>query len=382
MLRSILGYLQAVGDSHGLTKTLGDIDVCRDAAGRIMYSTGNSAVVFKIHSVSGDKMLKCYTRPPRYLAEIYGDRLLRDELFLFTGSVEGRWVDVVMDEWVEGETLHEAIVKASATGNTVRLTQLATAFDTLAMELLSDERAHGDLKPENIIVTVDGTLRLIDFDARYLPIFAGEQSTELGTAAFQHPARTAMDFDASLDDYPIALISTALHALSLDPTLQDRHKESDGLLFDPQQIHTSKALAEVLTLFEKQGLALRYRIAQLLYAPIIRLFGLKELIGYGLHKASASPAETEMPELFVESGRWGFRTTEHIVIPPIYDCGFDFSDSLAAVRIAQTWHYIDLAGRVAINGAAFEAIKPFNSGRAKVCRNHEWLYIDTCGRTI
>lgn len=51
----------------------------------------------------------------------------------------------------------------------------------------------------------------------FLPVFAGEKSPELGTAAYQHPGRTAEDFDASIDDYSIATISTTLHALALEP---------------------------------------------------------------------------------------------------------------------------------------------------------------------
>lgn len=78
------------------------------------------------------------------------------------------------------------------------------------------------------------------------------------------------DFDASLDDYPAALISTALHALALDPTLYARYSEADGLLFTPQKIGTDAALCEVLALFERRGLAAQYRIARLLpfaFAP-------------------------------------------------------------------------------------------------------------------
>lgn len=68
------------------------------------------------------------------------------------------------------------------------------------------------------------------------------------------------DFDASLDDYPAALISTALHALALDPTLYARYSEADGLLFTPQKIGTDAALCEVLALFERRGLAAQYRL--------------------------------------------------------------------------------------------------------------------------
>lgn len=148
----------------------------------------------------------------------------------------------------------------------------------MAAALTADDWAHGDLKPENIVADNRGRLHLIDFDAMFLPAFAGRHSPELGTAAFQHPARTVRDFDASLDDYPAALISTALHALALDPTLYARYSDADGLLFTPQKIGTDAALCEVLALFERRGLAAQYRIARLLRSPSLRLPGLPQLL--------------------------------------------------------------------------------------------------------
>lgn len=241
------------------------------------------------------------------------------------------------------------------------------------------------------------------------------------------------DFDASLDDYPAALISTALHALALDPTLYARYSEADGLLFTPQKIGTDAALCEVLALFERRGLAAQYRIARLLRSPSLRLPGLPQLLalaaettetdertgpeetkntvntattgttgaketagstgpkramgaeetaggnsgptdapadssadgsadgttedptedpaGDSAESTTGAPTEdptdgavAEAAELFVENGLWGYRTPEQVVVPPLYDCGFDFTEGLAAVRLGATWHYIDGAG--------------------------------------
>ena len=277
-------YLTTLADTHGLTKTLGGMEVCRDSRGRMCYTVGNSAIVFRVRHEGRIRSLRCYMHPPRHLAEIYGERLLPQELYLYDSPRSGVWVDVVLGDWIEGTTLHEAVAEAAAEAaaaeDTARLRQLAAAFDRLAAGLTSDDWAHGDLKPENIVVDPSGRLHLIDLDAMYLPAFAGEASPELGTAAFQHPARTIRDFNASLDDYPTALISTALHALALDPTLYVRYPDADGLLFSPQQIRTDEALREAIALFEREGLAVQYRIARLLYAPTPRLFGLPELLAW------------------------------------------------------------------------------------------------------
>ena len=411
-------YLTTLADTHGLTKTLGGMEVCRDSRDRMCYTVGNSAIVFRVRHEGRIRSLRCYMHPPRHLAEIYGERLLPQELYLYDSPRSGVWVDVVLGDWIEGTTLHEAVAEAAAAEDTARLRQLAAAFDRLAAGLTSDDWAHGDLKPENIVVDPSGRLHLIDL---------------------QHPARTIRDFNASLDDYPAALISTALHALALDPALYVRYPDADGLLFSPQQIRTDEALREAIALFEGEGLAVQYRIARLLYAPTPRLFGLPELLacaaraggppsggnegaettgntcgyksggtdgatgrdlvrntGRGTDKRPGGKTGGEsfadmgggarndgtetFPELFVGNGLWGYRTPEQIVIPPLYDCGFDFTEGLAAVRLGGTWHYIDTEGHTRIRCPGCEAVKPFRNGRAEVIRDGRRLEIDRAGR--
>lgn len=91
-------------------------------------------------------------------------------------------------------------------------------------------------------------------------------------------------------------------------------------------------------------------------------------------------AVAEAAELFVENGLWGYRTPEQVVVPPLYDCGFDFTEGLAAVRLGATWHYIDGAGRTRISCPGCEAVKPFRNGRAPVVRGGRRLEIDREGR--
>lgn len=217
MLHSIRQFIEALQDPYGLTRTLGEIEVCRSSDGEPLRWVGNSAVVFKIRCGGRYKMLKCYTRPMEHLEAIYQEKLLRQELYVWQADGQGEWCDVVIDDWIEGITLYEAVMRGAGSGDKAHLSNLARQFDRLALELLESDWAHGDLKPENILLDESGTLRPVDFDAMFLPVFAGEKSPELGTAAYQHPGRTAEDFDASIDDYSIATISTTLHALRSSP---------------------------------------------------------------------------------------------------------------------------------------------------------------------
>lgn len=382
-MHTLRQYLLTLSDPEGLLRTLAGAEVCRDARGALLYAAGNSAVVFRIRHRGQVRSLRCYLRPMRHLREIYRERFLEKELYLYDTAGAGTWVDVVVGEWIEGETLSEAAERAAAERDTQRLQALAAAFDALAARLVSDDRAHGDLKPENIIVDAQGILRLIDFDAAYLPEFAGEQSPELGTAAYQHPARTAADFNERLDDYPAALISTALHALALDPTLRERYPESDGLLFTPREILRGRdaAYREVMELFERRGMALQYRIARLLASPTPQLFGLAEFLAASVREAGTALAGTppERLELYVEHGLWGYRTPERVVIPPRYDNGFDFSEGWGAVQLGRTWHFIDGSGRVCLSCPGCDSVKPFRNGCAQVVRNGRRMQIDRAG---
>lgn len=382
-MHTLRQYLLTLSDPEGLLRTLAGAEVCRDARGALLYAAGNSAAVFRIRHRGQIRALRCYLRPMRHLREIYGERFLERELYLYDTAGAGTWVDVVVGEWIEGETLSEAAERAAAERDTQRLQALAAAFDALAARLVSDDRAHGDLKPENIIVDAQGILRLIDFDAAYLPEFAGEQSPELGTAAYQHPARTAADFNAQLDDFPAALISTALHALALDPSLRARHAESDGMLFTPREILRGRdaAYREVMELFERRGMALQYRIARLLASPTPQLFGLAEFLAASVREAGTALAGTppERLELYVEHGLWGYRTPERVVIPPRYDNGFDFSEGWGAVQLGRTWHFIDGSGRVCLSCPGCDSVKPFRNGCAQVVRNGRRMQIDRAG---
>lgn len=378
MSHSIRQYIETLEEPSGLTRTLGEIEVCRTTAGDPIRMAGNSAVVFKILHQGRPKMLKCYTRSMPHLDKIYGEKFLRGELYVWEADGRSEWCDVVVDDWIDGVTLLQAIFRATQAGDQAQLRLLAREFDRLALDLLHSDWAHGDLKPENILVTESGKLQLVDFDAVFLPVFAGEKSPELGTAAYQHPARTADDFDASVDDYSIALIHTSLYALSLDPTLLLRHDEPEGILLSPRQIarHRSTAYTECLGLFEQAGAAVHYRIAQLLKSPLLRLPELPSLVEYSVCKVGTS---AEKSELFVRDGAWGFRQGDQELIPPIYTAGFDFTEGLAAVRTGRRWHFIDEQGTVVIPCTDYDAVKPFAGGRAIVIRDNQRFAINRQG---
>lgn len=378
MITSAYRYLSSLAEPYGLTRTLGELELCRDEGGNPIFSVGNSAVVFKIRHEGKIRKLRCYTRPKRNLRAIYRNKFLPSEMFVYTDGNRGEWCDVVMEEWTEGSTLHGEIVQSL--DKPTRLAELARMFDAFALGLLGEEWAHGDLKPENIIVGTDGQLHAIDFDAMFRPEFTADDCEETGTRAFQHPCRENI-FGKEADDYPIAIISAALHALALDPTLYGRFESADAMMISPERAvaGSDPALEAIEKIFAGNGDAVHYRIARLLHSSQPQLFGLAELLRY-----AQTPVRTGAEPLRLEErrGRWGYCDSEGFVIAPLYDCGFEFSDSLAAVSIGGQWHFIDETGRVAINCAGSDAVKPFRSGRAEKIVGGVRIAIGTDGKEI
>ena len=100
-MHTLRQYLFTLSDLRGLARTLGEAEVCRDAAGRPEYAVGNSAAVFRIRHAGRIRSLRCFLRPMRHLREIYGERLLERELFLYD-SVRRLRANGSMSCWTNG----------------------------------------------------------------------------------------------------------------------------------------------------------------------------------------------------------------------------------------------------------------------------------------
>ena len=213
-----------------------------------MMSSGNFAVVFKMHDPQAahkDVAVKCFLKEQEGRAESYQliaqelaytsssfltpFRYLDKEIFVESQSTNDEEFPVVLMDWVEGETLDRYIQSHLDEPNALRL--LAFQFSRLASWLLSQPFAHGDLKPDNILVRSDGTLTLVDYDGMFVPAMEGTAARELGSPDFRHPLRTAERFNEHIDDFPLAVILLSLKALSLSPSLWNTYGASDRLLF-------------------------------------------------------------------------------------------------------------------------------------------------------
>lgn len=255
----ISDYADTLENPQGLFKTFcEEFTLQRDSYGEIEMRSGNNACVFKLNTKSSPLMLKCYIKEVAFLREKYellgnlGENLrefipsytfLEKELFVYENNLQGQWKDVLLGEWVEGNLLTNVLEWAARKGDADLLSALAKEFDRMAVALLSEDWAHADIKPDNLIVTPDGKIKMIDFDSMYAPQIKTTVSTHLGTPSFQHPLRDEHFYSRNLDDFSLLLISVSLRALACDPTLYARYHKGDNIFLDPEDIFSNNSLA-------------------------------------------------------------------------------------------------------------------------------------------
>ena len=152
-------------------------------------------------------------------------------------------------DWIEGKTLDTYIKEKLHSKYTLGM--LVYNFCRMGSWLLSQPIAHGDLKPDNILVREDGSLVLVDYDGMYVPETSSVFAEEIGTPNYRHPERDEFQFDEHIDDFSIATIALSLKAISLNPQLYKQFCSSECLLFsdnDYRDIAHSEAYKTIVSL--------------------------------------------------------------------------------------------------------------------------------------
>ena len=239
-------YLASIRDAKDNLDKLSHLVPVLDKYGEPYRSSGAFAVVFKMKDEQMGKFyaLKCFTEEQEGRAEAYRQiseelefvdspyitsvKYLEKELFVDSNCEDEEFPVLLMD-WIEGETM-EMYVAANYTDNHA-MSMLCYRFCKMAAWLRSQSFAHGDIKPDNIMVRPDGTLTLVDYDGMFVPSMKGQKSPTIGTKDFSHPLRTIDDFDETIDDFALASIALSLKAISLNPSLLNEYGASDRLLF-------------------------------------------------------------------------------------------------------------------------------------------------------
>ena len=293
-------YLAAIRDAHDNLDKLSHLVPVLDNYGEPYRSSGAFAVVFKMKDEQTGKCyaLKCFTEEQEGRAEAYRQiaeelefvdspyitsvKYMEKELFVDSNCEDDEFPVLLMD-WIEGETMETYI--ADHYMDNYAMSMLCYRFCKMAAWLRSQPFAHGDIKPDNIMVRSDGTLTLVDYDGMFVPAMKGQKSPTVGTKDFSHPLRTTDDFDETIDDFALASIALSLKAISLNPSLLDEYGASDRLLFsaadylDLSKSQTFTALQGLLSDEETKTLLSMFLLASAkkdLSMCSFRLFGVEK----------------------------------------------------------------------------------------------------------
>ena len=324
-------YVKAIQDAGDNLEQLAYLTPVLDDHGEPYRSSGAFAVVFKMLDKSTGKYyaLKCFTEEQEGRADAYrqiADELdmvdspyitsvkyMEKELFVDSQCEEDEFPVLLMD-WVEGETMETYI--SSNYCNQYAMSMLCYRFGKMAAWLRTQSFAHGDIKPDNIIVRPDGSLTLVDYDGMFVSSMKGCKSPTVGTKDFSHPLRTMDDFDETIDDFSLASIALSLKAISMKSTLLDIYGASDRLLFsenDYRNPSNSKVISALQELMCDKDFCTLYSLFMLalarkeLSAYSFRLFiGEKPNITSLMDEdLSTKPTEEELKEAFVDE--WGVK---------------------------------------------------------------------------
>ena len=263
-------YVRAIQDASNNLDELAHLVPVLDDHGEPYRSSGAFAVVFKMKDEQTGKCyaLKCFTEEQEGRAEAYrqiADELefvdssyitsvkyLDKEIFVDSSCEEDEFPVLLMD-WIDGETMETYIAENYL--DNYAMAMLCYRFCKMAAWLRSQPFAHGDIKPDNIMVRPDGNLTLVDYDGMFVPAMKGLKSPTIGTKDFSHPLRTVDDFDETIDDFALASIALSLKAISLKPSLLDEYGAADRLLFSAEDycdLSKSKVLAALQELLNDE----------------------------------------------------------------------------------------------------------------------------------
>ena len=321
-------YVRAIQDANNNLDKLAHLVPVLDDHSEPYRSSGAFAVVFKMKDEQTGKCyaLKCFTEEQEGRAEAYrqiADELefvdssyitsvkyLEKEIFVDSSCEEDEFPVLLMD-WIDGETMENYIAENYQDNYVMAI--LCYRFCKMAAWLRSQPFAHGDIKPDNIMVRPDGNLTLVDYDGMFVPAMKGQKSPTIGTKDFSHPLRTVNDFDETIDDFALASIALSLKAISMNSTLLDTYGASDRLLFsesDYRNPSSSKAISALQDLMCDKDFCTLYSLFMLVLARkelstcSCRLFiGEKPILPQTIEDLSTKATEEELKEAFTDE--WG-----------------------------------------------------------------------------
>lgn len=194
---------------------------------------GDTAAVFKMTDGEKNYAVKCFLteqegREYTYkqiceyldiirLSYMVHTEYLGNELCVHTNHQDSPKYPVVVMEWVEGMSLTQYMKVIQ--GDETKRIQLANEFREIMLSLLQEDFTHGDMSPENIMVTDKGQLKLVDYDDVFFPRIRSKETHQWDTPQFYS--------DVHVDDYTCVFIMLVLMINSFSPIEFDAFTSTD-----------------------------------------------------------------------------------------------------------------------------------------------------------
>ena len=240
-------YIEAIRYAEDNFDKLSNLRPVLDDNGNPVMSSGNFAVVFKMKDIETDKLyaVKCFIREqeerqeryreiikvldeiksPYFVSTHYYDK----ELFVDTTQDNETEFPVLVMDWVDGISLDD-YMKAIESKQFLR-ELLANQFQKLVCWLLPKHYAHGDLKPNNILVRDDGSIVLVDYDGMFVPSLRGKDALEMGTPMYRHIGRTLSFYNEYIDDFAAVKILLLLKVNALSAISYNQYAAGNNVEF-------------------------------------------------------------------------------------------------------------------------------------------------------
>ena len=289
----VIDYIEAIKAAEENFDKLKNLCPVLDESGEPVFSSGNFAVVFKMKDKHTGQLhaVKCFLKEQegrednyamiaKELQKVDSPYILsvhyfKKELFVDTAQSDENEFPVLLMDWVEGKTLssflqeqlyayNEKIDLCSIEEEEIILFELRCLpinFVRMASWLLKQPFAHGDIKPDNIIIKPDGTFVLIDYDGMFVPSMQGMSKNYIGTPNYRNPLKVSKIAGKDIDDYAISVIALSLCAYSIEPGMAQHNEEycliteeevsclHKHWLFKDDKLMTSPLFRELLSIY-------------------------------------------------------------------------------------------------------------------------------------
>jgi serine/threonine protein kinase len=227
------------------------------------YSGGN-AVVFKVQTHQQNWAIRFYCNNYSQTLEarlkLISDFIQQAKVpylvdFCFMPKGLLKTYPVLKMPWVAGQTMWAYL--AANVRKKDKLDFLARQWAALCQTLHGRGMAHGDLHPDNVLITPTGDMKLIDYDSMYVPALEPLNMARVidGLAGFQHPGNAGSKyFGLERDNFSAILIYTSILALKYDPELWDGGRNERIIAdLDPQEFcKSSSAIVKKIANFDAE----------------------------------------------------------------------------------------------------------------------------------